>query len=270
MPKQNPYKKPIILVGEEDKILKKVKDAEEKAMQKKPADLSTKYHYSYVGMEEVLQNPEEYIIPELQAACKKLWSMNIFTFMCSDRNDGGHSYILLEKLSDENQAIFDEIRKEHPQNFIFSQYRNCFGIDFKTENLPEQDIAEMFEKAISYFKPQDVQSPFYITREQFLINCGCYSEVPNPKYVKNPGPMPIGTDLKALDEWFAKVDQPKMLKIFDEAKVAKPMEAYLKEKGITTYDPKTERIYASEFFFQRHLDFVERSADAEEEKNLSD
>ena len=269
MPKQNPYKNPIILAGEEDKIMKKVRDQEEKTQQDMKIGEPTQYHYSYVGMEEVMRNPDEYIIPELQTACKKLWSMNIFTFMCSDRNDGGHSYILLEKLSDENQAIFDEIRKEHPKNFIFSQYRNCYGIDFNTENLSEQEISEKFEKAISCFKQQDIQKPFYITREQFLLDCGCYSEVPNPKFVEDPGPMPIGTDLKALDEWFAKVDQPKMLKVFDETKVVKPIEEYLKEKNITTYDPKTQRIYQSEFFLKRHLDYVEKSSHSEDEMVLA-
>ncbi len=228
-----------------------------------------KYQYTYVDMEEVINNPNEYIIPELLAACKKLWTMNIFTFMCSNRNDGGHSYILLEKLSDENQAIFDKLRKQHPENFIFNQYRKCFGIDFKTENMSEQEIAEMFDKAISYFKPQDVQKPFYITREEFLLDCGCYREIPNPKYVENPGPMPTELDLEALDEWIAKMNQPKTVKVFDEEKVIKPMDEYLKEKDIITYDPKTQRIYQSKFFFQKHLDFVEKLAYTEEERSLS-
>ena len=81
--------------------------------------------------------------------------------------------------------------------------------------------------------------------------------------------MPIGTDLKTLDEWFAKVDQPKMLKVFDETKVVKPIEEYLKEKNITTYDPKTQRIYQSEFFLKRHLDYVEKSSHSEDEKDLA-
>ena len=260
--KQN--KNPDILVNDDEfaEIMKEVREIEEKF--KKPANFSTKYQHSYVNMEKVVNNPEEYIIPELQAACKKLWSINIFTFMCSNREDGGHSYILLEKLSAENQAIFEKLRKEHPKNFIFNEFRRRFGIDFKTENMTEKEIAEIFDNAISYFKPQDIQIPFYETREQFLFNCGCYSEIPNPKYVEDPGPMP--GNLKALDEWFAK--QQKTLKVFDENKVTKPMGEYLKEKAITTYDPETQRIYQSEYFFQKHLDFIKKSAHAEEERSL--
>lgn len=249
---------------DENEIVKKVRD-EEKTLQEMKIGKPTQYQYSYVDMEEVIKNPDEYIIPELQASCKKLWSMNIFTFMCSNRNDGGHSYILLEKLSDENQTIFDELRKKYPKNFIFSQYRKCFGIDFETENLSVKEISKKFEKAISCFKEQDIQKPFYITKEQFLLDCGCYREVPNPKFVENPGPMPMGTDLKALDEWFEKINQPKTLKIFDETKVVKPIEEYLKEKHITTYDPKTQRIYQSEFFLNKHQDYIEKHSEVERE-----
>lgn len=260
MPKQNQYKK------EDDELQKRVKELETNIAEGKPK----KYNYTYVGMETVMQNPAEYIIPELLEACKMLWSMNIFTFMCSNREDYGHSYILLEKLSDENQAIFDEIRKKHPKNFIYSQYRKCFGIDFYTENLSEQEIVERFEKAINHFVPQDIQNTFYLTREQFLLDCGCYKEVPNPKYVENPGPMPMGTDLSTLDEWFEKCHQPKLIKEFDESKVIKPIEEYLKEKGVTTYDPKTKRIYQSEFFLKRHLEFEKRISHTKEGTTLVD
>lgn len=249
MTEQNPYENSIIFSNED----------------KKPP----KYNYTYVNMEEVMKNPDEYIIPELQEACKKLWSMNIFTFMCSNRDDGGHSYILLEKLSNENQSIFNELREKYPKNFIYSQYRKCFGIDFNTENMSEQEIAKKFEEAISYFKQQDIQNTFFTTRERFLLDCGCYKEVPNPNYVEDPGPMPTGTDLEALDEWFKKIDQPKMIKEFDESKVVKPMEEYLKEKNITTsYDPKTQRIYESKFFLDRHLEFVEKTSLTTVEKDL--
>lgn len=253
MQNKNLHKNPIIESNEDERL---------KNVGAKPL----KYNYTYVNMEEVMRNPDEYIIPELQEACKKLWSMNIFTFMCSNRNDFGHSYIFLEKLSTENQSIFDKLRKEYPENYIYDQYRKCFGIDFNTEDLSEQKIAEKFEKAISYFKHQDIQKPFFITREQFLLECGCYSEVPNPKYVEEPGPMPTGTDLKAIDEWFDKINQPKMIKEFDESKVVKPMDEYLKEKGVTTYDPKTQRIYKSKFFLNRHLEFIKSTSCGKEKE----
>jgi hypothetical protein len=190
--------------------------------------------------------------------------------MCSNRCDGGDSFILLEPLSDENQAIFNKLMKEHPENFIYDKVREKLRIQFYTENLSEQKIAEMFDKAISYFKSQDVPKGFYLTKEQFLINCGCYKEVPNPKYVKNPGPFPASSNLKVQDKYFEKCNQPKMLKIFDETKVTKPFDAYLKENGITTYDPESQKIYRSEFCLKRHLDYVKKYGHSKNESGFTD
>ncbi len=264
MPKKNPYiPEFFVSADEEKKIQEQVRNAEQKAMQEKVENISQKYNYSYVGMEEVIKNPDEYIIPELQNACKKLWEMNIFTFMCSNRNDGGYSYIILEKLSDENQEIFNNLSKKYPKNFIFDHYRNAYRIDCFTEKMSEKGIAKKFDFFIKDFKPQDVQDKFYITKEEFLISCGCFKEIPNPNYVENVGPMPTTLSLKDLDAWFAKADQPKTIKVFDESKVVKPIEQYLKEKGVKTYDPETQRIYVSEFFLNRHLDYVAKTKAAE-------
>ena len=222
----------------------------------------TKYQYSYVPMEEVIKNPDEYIIPELHGACKKLWNNNIFTFMCSNRDDAGHSYILLEELSKENQQIFDNMRKKYPENFIYDEYRECFGIDFATANMSEQDISKIFVQAVKCFKSQDVPKKFYLTREEFLIGCGCYKEVPNPKY-KGIDPMPI--DSEKFNEWLEKSRKPtpEMLKIFDKSKVTKPFEEYLKEKNVHTFDSKTQRIYSSEYFLNKHIEFMNKSAQQE-------
>lgn len=205
-----------------------------------PKTANTKYQYTSIDVEIVMQNPEEYIIPELLSACKKLWSLNIFTTMCSNRDDNGHSYIWTSYLSAENQLIFDELKKEYPE-FVGKQNSVC-KIDFLTDNLSKTEIEELFNNIIRRFKPQDIQKDFYITKEQFLIDCGCYKEIANPN--KEDG-------------------QPKTIKVFDESRVTKPIDEYLKEKKVITYDPETERIYKSEFFLKRHLDFVENNASLE-------
>lgn len=207
--------------------------------------MDTKYQYTSLDVELVMKDPDEYIIPELQSACKKLWAMNIFTVMCSNREDGGHSYIWTSILSEENQAIFDKLKRRHHE---FSGRKNATcKIDFFTEGLSEEAIENMFDNVISRFKPQDVQKDYYQTIEEFLIDCGCYREIPNPNKTAN---------------------QPKFIKVYDATKVKKPIAEYLKEKRIETYDPETQRIYRSEFFYKRHLDFVANSKQSEEEKTI--
>lgn len=57
-----------------------------------------KYGYGKVDMLEVMNNIDEYIIPENREACKLLWSKNIFTIMCNNY-DNDESWITLSKLS---------------------------------------------------------------------------------------------------------------------------------------------------------------------------
>ena len=63
----------------------------------------TKYNYSYVELEEVIFNPEEYIIPQCLPTCKALWEKNIETFMVSN-NEDDHLYVLLTNISEQNEA----------------------------------------------------------------------------------------------------------------------------------------------------------------------
>ena len=84
-----------------------------------------RYNYTEVSMETVESDIDEYIIPELQEACKILWSKNIFTFMCSNREDQNMAYILYLTLSDENNKILESLKKKYPNNFTYSEFRGC-------------------------------------------------------------------------------------------------------------------------------------------------
>ena len=46
-------------------------------------------NFNYVGLsiDKIINNPDEYIVPECQEACKKFWDMNIFTASCSNRRE---------------------------------------------------------------------------------------------------------------------------------------------------------------------------------------
>ena len=63
------------------------------------------YQYSIIDMRTVMNNPDEYIIPENLEACKLLWSKNIFTKMCNNY-DNDYSWITINTFSHENQEIF--------------------------------------------------------------------------------------------------------------------------------------------------------------------
>ena len=66
------------------------------------------YQYSAIDMQVVMNNPEEFIIPENLEACKLLWSKNIFTKM-NNNYDNDYSWITINTFSPENQELFSSL-----------------------------------------------------------------------------------------------------------------------------------------------------------------
>lgn len=110
----------------------------------------SRYQYPYVELEDVIANPEEYIIPQCLPACRKLWDKNIETFMVSN-NDDSDLYVLLANVSDENMTIFNQM-KQHDPRFIFDGYRNTIGIAVKDNS--EDSMNELLSLT-EVFKVQD-------------------------------------------------------------------------------------------------------------------
>ena len=223
------------------------------------------YQYSYVPMPEVEKNIDEYIIPELQAPCRSLWSKNVFTFMCSNRNDFGASYIILEKLSPENQVIFDELKQKHPQNYAFDNYRQAQCIQIPdSSQMSVAEISSAFMDLTQHFIPQDVQSKFYLTPENYLIGCGCFDEIPNPDY-QPAGEMPIiksAEDLYKMDEWSARLCIPPTKKVFNKDKMTKTFAEYIHQNNDENRtDFATGNVYDSPYFLQKHLDYIQSQKD---------
>lgn len=217
--------------------------------------LPLKYQYSHIPMEEVVKNIDEYIIPELQDPCVCLWDRNIFTFMVSNRNDGGSSYICLDgNLSEKNQKIWDELSRKYPKKYYKDAYRNALTIKIEdTTKMTEREITNEFMHMVLNFELQDVPSKFYLNKEQYLIKCGCYDEIPNPEYIDDVGPMPQTANLEELDEWIAKTRQPETIKIFNKNKKIKSLKKYVKENGdIDKFDVETGRVYTNKYFLERH------------------
>ena len=81
------------------------------------------YQYEYVELEEVIANPEEFIIPQCIPACKSVWEKNIETYMVSNNEHGTENlYVLFKNLSDENIAIIKELSEKDPR-FFYYEYR---------------------------------------------------------------------------------------------------------------------------------------------------
>ena len=78
-----------------------------------------KYEYTSVDMKYVLENPEEYIIPECLVACKILWEKGIDTVQCSNNEERETTYwieIDERTLSEENKKyVYKMLDSKNPE-----------------------------------------------------------------------------------------------------------------------------------------------------------
>ena len=217
--------------------------------------VDTRYQYMHVGMTTVMNDIDEYIIPELQAACKALWEKNIYTFMCSNREDVVPAYIILLPLSDENKNRFEALKQTNPGYFIENRGYDCINIPDVTK-MSEEEISNTFLTLISNFVKQDVQPNFYQSAKDYLISCGCYEEIDNPNYVKmDINDFAASVSLENLGS-FVDIEEP-TIKVFSQDKMEKSFEEYVYENGDENrVDFSTGNVYVEPYFLERHLEFV--------------
>lgn len=230
--------------------------------------------YPYVQTDEVAENIDEFIIPECQEACKSFWTKNIFTYMCSNRDDGDNKYVLLSRLSPENKAIFEKLKKEDPEHYFYSDYREAYGIRARGDG---EEVSKELEKLTEKFKMQDVLEGYY-TVENFLIQHFDLSKtVPNPDYVEDLE-MPDMDDfdsvedfLRASREYTKRFVEPETIEVFDETKMTKSAEEYIAETEYKDlYDPERKVVYFSEFYKRGHLRYLEYLKRTRQEQSLDD
>lgn len=121
----------------------------------------TQYQYSYVEMEYVINNPNEYIIPQCLPACKILWNKNIETFMVSN-NEDDHLYVLLTNISEDNKNLLNHLIQEDSR-YYFDYYRKTYG--FKVEGIDNSAASELSTLA-NQLKIQDTLR--FKSSEKFL------------------------------------------------------------------------------------------------------
>ena len=143
---------------------------------------NSKANYNYPGLsiDEIIENPEEYIIPECIDACKSFWDKNIFTASCRKRNkkkdkEGNiKKFIMVSNLSDENAKIFDKLIEEKPNNYLKLNisdkiYYAIFILS--KDNIEDRDIdSQKLLDLASSFKMQDCLEGFLSLEDYFREN----------------------------------------------------------------------------------------------------
>ena len=230
------------------------------------------FNYSYVPIHYVVQNEDEYIIPENQEACHLLWDKNIFTFMSSNREDGDYKYIQLGPLSEENQEIMRKLVESCPEHYTFSSFRNTFQIELTTSS--REKASEILKTLTKPFVMQDVLEGFMSKEEFLMTHFHMYRTIPlnTPECPSMDDYDDIPSYLAALDEW---TDTPKTEQVFDETKMEKTFEEYLAEAGATDlYDPEKEIVYIDKFYMDAHKKYLaylkEQSQTKTQQQNADD
>lgn len=216
----------------------------------------TAYKYSVIDMKSVINDIDEFIIPENQKACQLLWSKNIFTKMCNNY-DNVDSWITIHLFSPENRELFDALSKvdEH-----FG--KTWGGIGFRVPIRPGigKDTYEAFKELIDLFPMQDVQKDGYMTEEEFLMDyMHCFRMVPNPNFHFLPKPKIEDYDdmVQFSRDFSAYIDStmvPREIREFDSSKMTKSVAEYVAESRFAgLYDETEGKIFYNDIYYNGHL-----------------
>lgn len=178
--------------------------------------------------------PENYLDSVCIKACKALWKKNIFALdSIKYHND---TYLIFDKLDEENNKIFNEKINENSQNYFQNLGKaNYFGIRVNNcLSKTQEEIENEFYNLIADFKMQDVQRGF-LNEKTFLMNiCNCEKVEGIKEYTENA---------------------PKI--VFDEEKMEKSFKEYLIETGYDKFYIEDEhRIYLSDYYYKSHQNYL--------------
>ena len=222
-----------------------------------------------VDEETVETNPERWIIPECIPACKILWSKNIYTFMCSDRVDqNAWIEIKLENLSEENLKILEELKQEYT---CYSYHTGCINIS--VTGMGKKAMLELI-KIANRFSFQDVPEKEACYKiEDALIVAGCKKKVPNPNYITEEEYFKLHLEIKEweryrvlADNWFNFTEQE--IEVIDKTKIKQPLEENFTNTEMIL-DIESERVYRSNFHYQKHLNYLKYLEEKSKKRELS-
>lgn len=179
-----------------------------------------KYQYTHEPAGKVMQNPEEYIIPECLEACKILWGKGITTFMCSNY-ENVILYVSLEE---------DLLSEENRQIIYSSKEKEVFGRDI-INGAPciKASTSEELCKLANIFKMQDCMR--YDTNEVILES-----------YRRRGGKWEI-------------LDTGAIRAAINPERANATLEDALKEVDLSLYDAEEGKLFHDRFAFEHHMMF---------------
>lgn len=186
-----------------------------------------------VQVHQIIKEGIEKHINELCiGACEDLWDKNIYTQEINV--DDEKIEIVLDSLSDENKSIFRKRAEKNEKKYVLKE-NDKFVIQIEKSNKNAGTIKSELKNTVKYFFIQDVETGF-LDKQKFLTKvCDCGK-------------------VEGMKENAEKLN----LKIvFDEDKMEKTFEEYLKEKNYEhLYLKEEDRIYLDKYYLDGHLNYL--------------
>ncbi len=150
-----------------NEMLKKIKDPN---VTNKTKDGNTLYQYKPIPTEYVMDNPEQFIIPECIDCCRLLWSKGIDTFQCGNYDDSLENGFWIEidtgSLSEENLKLLNQMssidNRVYFNEGLQGQHNYIIRVNRVNNLNPSQELCEIADKLLL----QD--TIFYTTSEELL------------------------------------------------------------------------------------------------------
>ena len=213
------------------------------------------------NMQQINNISEEFI-----SSLQKFKQKNIYASIVNNNLDGNISLIEIDfdNLSDENKELIISFNNEFIVKYLNAKGHTIYAIK----------DAKVLSFLADKFQMQDVPHlDAYLTFEEFLIKCGASKEVDNPNYYKMMSPSLVSSAVRELtnytylyENWLKSDCSKKTLTVFDETKVNKSFDEYLKENGAIYED---NRVYLNEYHYQNHLKYLKFLNDKSLSRKLS-
>lgn len=164
--------------------------------------------------------------------CQDLWKKNIYTKEI--KIDENKIEIVLDKLNSENISIFGKRAEKNENKYILNE-NNDYTIQIQKANKTDGAIKSELKNSVKYFFIQDVETGFF-NKKKFLMNvCDC-------EKVEGMKENSENLNIKI---------------VFDENKMEKTFEEYLKEKNFEhLYLKEEDRIYLDQYYLDAHKNYL--------------
>ena len=221
-------------------------------------------HYVSMPIEQVMADPDEFIIPENRRAIEYLWDMNIITQQTNDY-ENEDSWIALGMLSKENDKIITKMRND--MQFSDPQKPGILlhhGLGFRVPVKPgTKDTFDDFKPLFELLSMQDVERDGYMTLDEFYSRyTDCWKQIRNP-YLELEPKIENYEDprewLEASHDYYRKkYPQTPFVRVYDETKATKSLEEYLEAaEFLDCYDPEEQKVFLNRRLYEGHMRYKE-------------